>query len=282
VQTDADWGGDPDRKSTSGVIVWVKGATGKWYLVQSLSRKQTTVALSTAEAELIAMLAGVCEMRGISQLWRWMLADGIIEDMKQTDEIVGSDSSAGISILKRKESSRRTKHVELKVFFLQAYCRLDYVKIMKVKTEDMLSDSLTKVMTMPKHHVQKCGLRDLNIALIGMVFASQVAGAEAVEKDRFPGSETFVIQAAVVLFLIGLFTGMWLAMKYATWRKPIPVRKPATWTTETQTEERVRAWPNEIFIAPHTGQKFHIRRACNGLNSAAAKRTLEPCDFCCV
>ena len=68
AQTDADWGGDPDRKSTRCVIVLVKGATGKWYVVQSLSRKQTTVALSTAEAELIAMLAGVCEMRGISQL----------------------------------------------------------------------------------------------------------------------------------------------------------------------------------------------------------------------
>ncbi len=92
-------------------------------------------------------------MRGISQLWRWMLAEGIIEDMKQTDEIVGSDSSAGISILERKGSSRRTKQVELKVFFLQAYCRLDDVKVMMVKTEDMLSDSFTKVMTMPRHHV---------------------------------------------------------------------------------------------------------------------------------
>ena len=61
------------------------------------------------------------------------------------------------------------------MFFLQAYCRLDYVKIMKVKTEDMPSDSLTKAMTMPKHHVQKCGLQDLNIVLAGMVFASQIA-----------------------------------------------------------------------------------------------------------
>jgi hypothetical protein len=81
-------------------------------------------------------------MRRISQMWRWMLADGIIEDMKQMDKIVGSDSSAGISILKRKESSRRTKHVELKVFFLQAYRSLDYVKTIKVKTEGMFSDSL--------------------------------------------------------------------------------------------------------------------------------------------
>ena len=66
------------------------------------------------------------------------------------------------------------------MFFLQAYCRLNYVKIMKVMTEDMLSDSLTKVMTMPKHHVQKRGLRDLTIASIGMVRATQGTKAEAV------------------------------------------------------------------------------------------------------
>ncbi len=52
-------GGDADRKSTSGVIAWVKEATGKWYLVQSVSRKQTTVSLFSAEAELISMLADV-------------------------------------------------------------------------------------------------------------------------------------------------------------------------------------------------------------------------------
>ena len=112
------------------------------------------------------MLAGVCEMRGISQLWRWMLAKGVIDDMKNAEEIIGSDSSAGISILSTKGSSRRTQHVELKVFFLQAYCQLDYVKIMKCKSEDMLSDSLTEVMTMPKHHVQRCGLKDIQITMV--------------------------------------------------------------------------------------------------------------------
>ena len=91
------------------------------------------------------MLAGVCEMRGISQLWRWMLAKGVIDDMKNAEEIIGSDSSAGISILKRRGSSRRTKDVELKAFFLQAYCELNYMKIMKCQSEDMLSDSRTKL-----------------------------------------------------------------------------------------------------------------------------------------
>ncbi len=40
AQADAVWGGDPNRKSTSGVIVWVKATFGKWFMAQSASRKQ--------------------------------------------------------------------------------------------------------------------------------------------------------------------------------------------------------------------------------------------------
>jgi hypothetical protein len=76
----------------------VKASTGKWYLVQRASRRQTTVDLSTAEAELVSKLGGKCEMRGVSQLRRWMLAGGDIENMKQCDEITGSDSKADLSV----------------------------------------------------------------------------------------------------------------------------------------------------------------------------------------
>jgi hypothetical protein len=84
------------------------------------------------------MPVGLCETHGVSQMLRWMLAEGVTEDMKVVDEIVGSDSKVGISILKRSGSSRRTTHVELKVFSSQAYCQLKFVKIIKYPTEDML------------------------------------------------------------------------------------------------------------------------------------------------
>ncbi len=45
------------------------------------------------------------------------------------------------------------------------------MKIMKVKTEDMLSDIATKVMTIPRHHVQKCGLRDLSVFFCRLRFS---------------------------------------------------------------------------------------------------------------
>ncbi|XP_046841894.1 secreted RxLR effector protein 161-like [Xenia sp. Carnegie-2017] len=55
--SDADWGGDiNDRKSTSGYIFIMNGAAVSWK-----SKKQSCVALSTAEAEYIALRSAVQE-----------------------------------------------------------------------------------------------------------------------------------------------------------------------------------------------------------------------------
>ncbi len=52
---------------------------------------------------------------------------------------------------------------------------------MKHRTDEMLSDSLTKVMTIPAHHVQKCGLKDLRDlkTVSGMVVLTQIKAVEA-------------------------------------------------------------------------------------------------------
>lgn len=62
--SDADWGGSlDDRKSTSGYVFQWSGAAVSWR-----SRKQTCVALSTAEAEYIALSAAAQEALWIRQL----------------------------------------------------------------------------------------------------------------------------------------------------------------------------------------------------------------------
>ena len=57
--SDADWAGDlDDRKSTTGYIILINGNIINWN-----SKKQATVALSTAEAEYMAISATVQELK---------------------------------------------------------------------------------------------------------------------------------------------------------------------------------------------------------------------------
>ena len=56
--SDADWGGDiDDRKSTSGYLFQIGGTAVSWR-----SKKQTCVALSTAEAEYMALASAAQEV----------------------------------------------------------------------------------------------------------------------------------------------------------------------------------------------------------------------------
>ena len=62
--SDADWASDMnDRKSTSGYLFMMSGAAVSWK-----SRKQTCVALSTAEAEYIALASATQEATWMRQL----------------------------------------------------------------------------------------------------------------------------------------------------------------------------------------------------------------------
>ena len=62
--SDSDWGGDlDDRKSTSGYVFQIGGGAVSWR-----SKKQTSVALSTAEAEYVALASATQEALWMRQL----------------------------------------------------------------------------------------------------------------------------------------------------------------------------------------------------------------------
>ena len=71
VMTDRDWAGDvKDRRSCSGIAVWVKGSAEEtWYPVYASSKKRNMVCLSSGESELMALVGGACE--GIATRNQW-------------------------------------------------------------------------------------------------------------------------------------------------------------------------------------------------------------------
>ena len=91
--SDADWAGDvDDRKSTSGYIFSVGGAPVSWK-----SRKQTCVALSTAEAEYISLTIAAQEAIWLNRL----LAELQLQKEPLEPAIIYEDNQSAISIWQR-------------------------------------------------------------------------------------------------------------------------------------------------------------------------------------
>lgn len=70
--SDADWAGDKaDRKSTTGYVITINGCVVSWGV-----KKQSAVALSTAEAEYMAVSLTIQEIIWIKQLvWNYQHYD---------------------------------------------------------------------------------------------------------------------------------------------------------------------------------------------------------------
>ena len=128
VMTDAGWAGDvKDRRSYSGIAVWVKGSVeDTWYPVYASSKKQNMVCLSSGESELMALVGGACE--GIATRDQWCTMCNCSPGMT----VLCTDSSAALGFVKRKGASRRSRHVDTEVYFMQAWAMEPGQRILKV------------------------------------------------------------------------------------------------------------------------------------------------------
>ena len=157
---DSDWAGGADRLSVSGTASWLRGKVG-WFLNMATSRKQSTIVLSSGEAELVAALSGPCEGMSLRQQRNWLLKFGCnAEEMNDTtQQILCCDSSAALGMMRRKGSTRKTRHIELKAFFLQQWSARPGVRLVQVVTREMLADCLTKRQSTPNSvHLSRLGL----------------------------------------------------------------------------------------------------------------------------
>lgn len=102
--SDANWGGDEDCTSTTGYLFKVFGSTVSW-----ATQKQITPALSSAEAEYMALSAAVCEALWLEKL----LIDLCFENV--TSITMFEDNQSCIQIARNPEHHRRTKHIEINI-----------------------------------------------------------------------------------------------------------------------------------------------------------------------
>ncbi|RVW96122.1 Retrovirus-related Pol polyprotein from transposon RE1 [Vitis vinifera] len=137
VYTDADWvGAVDDRRSTSGYFTFVGGNIVTWK-----SKKQNVVARSSAEAKFRGMALGLCEA-----LWLRLLLQDLGYLSRQPIRLF-CDNKAACDIAHNPVQQDRTKHVEVDRFFIKEKLDDKIVELPKIRSEDQLTDILTKAVS---------------------------------------------------------------------------------------------------------------------------------------
>ena len=132
--SDADWAGDADdRHSTSGNLFLLAGGPISWQ-----SKKQGVVALSTCEAEYVALSAAVQEAIWLKKL----LADlGVVP---KQPVVIMEDNQGALAVAKNPIAHTRTKHIDIRYHFIREAVRDQKFNLCYCPTKKMLADLLTK------------------------------------------------------------------------------------------------------------------------------------------
>ena len=150
IYSDADFAGDlDDRRSCSGYISVQQNGAISW-----ASKRQQTVALSTTEAEYMALSAAVQEAEWLYQLRRELL--------NQSDAVkMYCDNKSSICLAKTNMYSSRTKHIDVKHHFVREKISEGEIVVEYISTDQMAADFLTKPLTQEKMNTCKTlvGLR---------------------------------------------------------------------------------------------------------------------------
>ena len=136
---DADWGAEEDCKARTGIALQISNGFPLWY-----SKKQTLVALSTAEAEFIAINEAVKEVT----FARIMLEELGVPQDKPTE--IKEDNQSCISMLEAKWAKGRTKHVDRRVYNIQDAMDKKKISVVYCPTQLMVADMMTKNFAKPR------------------------------------------------------------------------------------------------------------------------------------
>jgi hypothetical protein len=134
--SDADWAADVDsRKSMTGYAVLLNGNVVAWG-----SKKQPTVAMSTAEAEYMGMSAATEEL-----MWMRQFLEEI--GLKYRKPIIlRTDNQTARIIAKGEVSSTRTKHIDIRHHQVRDEIERGDIDVVWVPTEKQIADILTKCL----------------------------------------------------------------------------------------------------------------------------------------
>lgn len=151
---DADWASSYDRKSTTGYLIYIGNNLVMWK-----SKKQSTIALSSTEAEFIAATETIREI-----IWVRNFTDSFRIEINRPN--LYCDTQPAIAIANSTGYHGRSKHMDVKYKFLSQCLSADSIHLVYVSTSDNIAGTLTK--SLPRSSIEKF-VNDMNLSCLRWV-----------------------------------------------------------------------------------------------------------------
>ncbi|CAM1304163.1 Uncharacterised protein r2_g1403 [Pycnogonum litorale] len=139
--SDSDWGSSRDRHSISGYCFRLSNGSS---LISWRSRRQPIVALSTCEAEYIALAATTQEAKFLKQILR------DISNKSVETVILNVDNQGAIALAKNPVHHQRSKHIDIRYHFIRDEVERGDISLTYVSSEDNVADVFTKPLAKVK------------------------------------------------------------------------------------------------------------------------------------
>ena len=146
---DAAYANTDDYKSTSGYVFIVGGGAITWR-----SKKQTTIALSSTEAEYIALSEAGREACWLRSLYQEL---GFTQE---SPNIIKGDNDGSIAMARNPQFHKRSKHIATRWHWVRDLVQDKVISIESCCDPEQTADVLTKPLARQKHqkHLREMGL----------------------------------------------------------------------------------------------------------------------------
>lgn len=147
--SDADYANDKkDRKSYGGYVFFMANGPISWE-----SKKQKTTALSSCESELIALNEAAKEACYLKNLYDELFGNSQLKITlcSKLETILLTDSQSAKELVENPVFHNKSKHIEVRYYFIREKVAEGKFKLKHVGTSDMVADILTKALPRPSH-----------------------------------------------------------------------------------------------------------------------------------
>jgi len=144
VNVDASFAAEPDtRRSQTGYIFFLACGPVSWQ-----SRLQTSVALSSMEAEYMAVSAATQEVQWLHRILQQL---GI---QATSPMVLFEDNKAAIMFSDHPGDHRKTKHIDTRHHYARDAVLAGVIRLVSVTTDRQIADGLTKALPPLVHYEQ--------------------------------------------------------------------------------------------------------------------------------